>query len=126
MNRKDRERTILQLGFRGIRYDEARRLLRYGTTLNRLAEAQCNGDWPADNGDRKVEPCSQCEGLWAPSVLLKGKRCPDCRTQQAAGAYVYTLSPALGAKATPVFQGDPRGCVFGITFEGSNDIVCLG
>lgn len=50
----------------GLGLDTCRKLLRYATTLHRLAEAQCNGDWPY-NGDRdrpsaiKVEmPCTWC------------------------------------------------------------------
>lgn len=35
----------------GLSLDTCRQLLRYATTLHRLQEAQCNGDWPY-NGDR--------------------------------------------------------------------------
>lgn len=95
--------------------DLARRLMRAGTTLQRLAEAQCNGDWPADHGDSwKTEPCQVCESCWHPSVLLKAtingdklaKVCPDCRTQ----ARVTALLAEYGMR--PIFQGDPRGAVF--------------
>lgn len=92
--------------------DLARKLMRAGSTLQRLAEAQCNGDWPADNGERKVVYCGGaeqegCGSMWAPSVLKgKGQRCPDCRTQ----ANVSKLCAEYGVEA--MFNGDPRGAVF--------------
>lgn len=52
--------------------ETARALLRHATTLQRLAEAQCNGDWPADNGERKVKPCPLCEQQWVPSAIQGG------------------------------------------------------
>lgn len=52
--------------------ETARALLRHATTLQRLAEAQCNGDWPADNGERKVKPCPLCESQWVPSQIQGG------------------------------------------------------
>ena len=94
--------------------DLARRLMRAGTTLQRLAEAQCNGDWPADNGERVCQPCQVCESCWHPSVLLKAtikgeklsKVCPDCRTQARVTALLAEYN------MRPIFQGDPRGAVF--------------
>lgn len=50
----------------------ARQLMRRATTLHRLSEAQCNGDWPADNGERKVIPCPLCESCWVPSAITGG------------------------------------------------------
>lgn len=89
--------------------DLARQLMRAGATLQRLAEAQCNGDYPADNGQRKTEVCQQCECAWAPEVL-KGKppTCPDCRT----AARVSALLAPFGLSA--IFNGDPRGAVLKI------------
>lgn len=101
----------------------ARKLRRAGTTLQRLAEAQCNGDWPADNGERKVIACSRCESLWvrssmvrdhtAPKVQHVGEMgahwipliCKDCRTQDR----VRELLKPYGL--VPRFGGDPRGPV---------------
>lgn len=84
----------------------ARQLMRAETTLHRLAEAQCNGDWPADNGERKVIECTRCGSLWVPSVLKgKDRACPDCRTQDR----VVKLCAEYGF--VPQFQGDPRGAV---------------
>lgn len=121
-NQRHRENFIARLAKHNIRPDDARKLLRYARTLHRLAEAQCNGDWPCGNGERKVEPCAKCEGLWVPSVLKRHpyqKRtpkpllyCPDCRTK----AHVRALCASLGIE--PEFQGDPRGCVLKLRLPG--------
>lgn len=114
--------------------DLARQLLRHATTLHRLAEAQCNGDWPADNGERKVIPCPLCESSWVPSAITGGhlaqlawklaggakaprpawclnpietKACPDCRTAARVTELLADMVPAYKAD----FSGDPRGCV---------------
>ncbi len=102
----------------------ARKLLRHASTLQRLAEAQCNGDWPADNGERKTVQCSRCEGGWHPSAMRQDKTaqkitkpgdtkasyvpliCPDCRTQELVTAILKPLN------LKPAFNGDPRGAVF--------------
>lgn len=105
----------------GLSVEVIRSLLRYATTLQRLAEAQCNGDWPADNGERKVIACLKCEGGFVPSsykwvdlphgvdgkqtVPTRAKVCPDCRAQ----AHVEMLLKGTGYM--PYFQGDPRGPV---------------
>lgn len=93
----------------------ARALLACATTLQRLAEAQCNGDWPCDNGERKVTECPLCEGLWVPSqiqgsrLLERGeKACPDCRTEARAHQLVE------GSPYRAVTQGDPRGAVLSL------------
>ena len=127
-NQRHRENFIARLAKHNIRPDDARKLLRYARTLHRLAEAQCNGDWPADNGERKVEPCAKCEGLWVPSVLKKGRQCPDCRTE----AHVRALCARLNKERypwrdpaeeelpmfIPEFSGDPRGCVLKLRIPG--------
>lgn len=127
-SRRHREDFIVRLARAGIHPDDARKLLRYARTLHRLAEAQCNGDWPADNRGRLVEPCAKCEGLWAPSVLLKGRQCPDCRTE----AHVRTLCADITRRlypgrwveeeelppVAPEFSGDPRGCVLKLRIPG--------
>jgi hypothetical protein len=117
---------------------DARTLLRYARTLQRLAEAQCNGDYPADNGQRAVKPCDKCASLWAPEVLnwsrplaaaivdapgvsatreyRKGLRfCPDCRitakVQALAATYQYLARVG----------GDPRGYVVVLFPMGTDD-----
>lgn len=62
----ERDEFISRATAEGLDLDTCRKLLRYATTLQRLAEAQCNGDWPY-NGDRDqpnaVEStCADCKG----------------------------------------------------------------
>jgi hypothetical protein len=104
-SQRDREAFIVEATREGLHIDTARLLLRYASRLQRLQEAQCNGDWPYDNGQREVEPCPVCEAGTVPSELKgKGKKCPDCRTQDL-------VRKALPLGFTAVFQGDPRGYV---------------
>jgi hypothetical protein len=123
---QDRDHLVAQLARelpdRGLGevVELARTLLRAGATLQRLAEAQCNGDWPADNGERPVETCVRCEQGWVPSSmtrkriagvqrLAKGSieyTCQECRLQ----ARITKLLAGYGM--VPIFNGDPRGAVF--------------
>lgn len=103
--------------------DAATRLMRRGATCLRLAEAQCNGDWPADNGARKAVPCGGaddkgCGSYWVPSVL-KGadKRCPTCRNEAA----VRAICASLGIQ--PAFQGEPRGATLRLCVNGREIVV---
>lgn len=123
----DRENFIARMAKAGIRPDDSRKLLRYARTLHRLAEAQCNGDWPADNGERKVKECPRCEGLWAPSSFARGV-CPDCRTEDLVRRVCAGYANAI----VPKFGGDPRGCVLKLRVPGDpgNDfggegLVCV-
>lgn len=77
-SRKERERTFMQLGAIGIGYDVASKLLRYGTTLQRLAEASCNGDWPADNGTGDTAVCTRCQGHWRGGMVQAKGKCAAC------------------------------------------------
>lgn len=54
----------------------ARHLLRHATTLQRYAEAQCNGEWPFDNGERKTRACARCEGGCHPAAMRDDKTAP--------------------------------------------------
>ena len=99
--------------------------LRLSTTLHRLAEAQCNGDWPCDNGQRPVKFCPLCEGGYVRSAIQGGplaklahalagdrgnghpKACPDCRAMAQAHSLVKRHIPTYKA----IGYGDPRGCV---------------
>lgn len=132
---RERDQFMVQVaGTLGI--PTARALLRCATTLQRLAEAQCNGDWPADNGERKVVPCPLCESCWVPSQIQGGalakeahrlarlrahlealtlsaqgkeaKACPDCRTEGQARQLVAGSPYQIGT------QGDPRGAVLSL------------
>ena len=102
--------------------------MRHASTLQRLAAAQCNGDWPADNGVRPTEECPLCSSHWVPSAICGGKladtaardagqyplvriACPACRTAAAIRAIVRESLPMF----QPVFTGDPRGYVVRLT-----------
>ena len=120
---RERDEFIQVVTRAGFHMDTIRALLRYATTLQRLAEAQCNGDWPADNGERKVLACSRCESLWVPTSMRRDHAapkqtgpgentphwipliCQDCRTQELVTAVLKDTS------YKPYFQGDPRGAV---------------
>lgn len=118
---REREDFLAQLHAAGVSMDDGRKFLRYGTTLTRLAEAQCNGDWPADNGERRVVPCggaedAGCGSYWVPSVLKgKSKLCPDCRTE----ALVTKLAAECGIGVTT--QGDPRGAVLKLMLSNGRE-----
>lgn len=101
---RERKEFIGRMTGKGFDLDTLRSLLRYASTLQRLAVTQCNGDYPADNGERKVVPCVRCECLWVPSSLNKDRLCKDCRTADL-------VRQALPQEWKPVFGGDPRGAV---------------
>lgn len=124
MSKRDEERGrfIEKLWGEGVPEHVARKILRYGATLHRLAEAQCNGDYPADNGERRVQGCCKCESLWAPETLMVRafdvrnphtttamhaacRICKDCRTEELV---TEVLAPF---NVEPIFSGDPRGVV---------------
>lgn len=122
---QDRDETVALLTIEGMPLPVIRRLFSLSQTLHRLAVAQCNGDWPADNGERKTVVCPECAGCWHPSAM-KGtpKLCPDCR----ATARTHAIMPT-GFRA--VLQGDPRGCVLkvavpsGRTNDGGREGICI-
>lgn len=131
--RRERDEFFMVCGHEGIPRYDAEKLLRYATTLQRLAEAQCNGDYPADNGERKVVPCPLCESNWVPSYIQGGrgaklalahiessqgmiasankpeaKACPDCRTTALAADCIKDTTWKI------VTNGDPRGAVLSL------------
>lgn len=131
---KERDEFIAIATQEGLSVETARKLLRYATTLHRLAEAQCNGDWPADNGERKVIFCTRCEGGFVRSVFKRAQEhreeewkdipkgyhvqiCPDCRT-----AELVRVSLPEGYKA--IINGDPRGAVLKITVPSGRTNDC--
>ena len=135
---KERDEFIATMTAEGLPVPEIRLMLRYASTLNRLAIAQCNGDWPADNGERKTEVCQDCGIGWVPSSFKriphitesKGGRtyykrvCHDCRTSALVKAN-------LPMGYTAVIGGDPRGCVLkikvpsGRTNDWSREGICV-
>ena len=125
---KDREEfvAIMAREVPSMPLDAVRRIMREATTLDRLAVAMCNGDWPCDNGERKTKQCSECAMGYAPSSLSKAGVCPDCRAQ----ARVRKVCEAYGI--VPDFSGDPRGCVLKLKVPsgynnsfGGEGLVCV-
>ena len=106
-----RQRFYAEAGKLGL-LNVADTIARNGTTLQRLAEAGCNGDWPCDNGERKVIACPKCEGLVVPSDIKAGA-CGECRAQ----ARIVRALEGTGFFAR--FQGDPRGCVVTLYRDGT-------
>lgn len=114
---RERDEFIARATKAGIGLDAARKLMRYGTTLQRLAEAQCNGDWPADNGIRETRECERCGTNWASELraMRESGICPDCRTEDLA------RRACEGTGWRPVFNGDPRGAVLSIVPDAAKD-----
>lgn len=107
LSSRDRRDFMLRLARMDLSDWAIERFARWASRLDTLNVALCNGDWPCDNGERKVEQCSRCEGGYVPSQLSKHEReCPDCRTQDK----VRMLALAQGL--TVEFSGDPRGMPF--------------
>ena len=110
----EREDFIVRWAQAGGSTNDARRLLRHATTAQRLAEAACNGDWPADNGERATKLCPECQCGWVPSSFRKGV-CPSCRTDQL----ILAIVKAAGFQAR--VDGDPRGYVVKVTLPDGRD-----
>ncbi len=102
----DRGRFIEIMRAEGVPEYVSRGVLRHAATIQRLSAAECNGDWPCDNGERKVKSCVRCGTGYAPSTLARGGLCPSCR----AGDRVTSLLGPYPVKV--ILGGDPRGaCV---------------
>lgn len=119
---KERDEFIAIATAEGLSVEAALLLLRYATTLERLAVAQCNGAWPADNGERATVVCPNCASCFAPSSLRRSsetkglKICQDCRTAELIRA-------CLPEGYHPIINGDPRGAVLkiGVPSGKTND-----
>jgi hypothetical protein len=86
----------------GLPVYKAKSLLAHANRIERLAVAICNGDYPADNGERETKQCPQCEGLWFPASFRRGL-CPDCNEER------MVIDILKGSGIEPIFQGDCRG-----------------
>ena len=144
-SRKDREEAIRQMTRAGVPEHAQTKLLRLGATLHRLAEAQCNGDWPADNGERRAWECGTrrytgpicagvclipeheanhaavrvskgCGSLWALSVLRKSRH--YLCPDCCASEDAARIAKEAGFQA--VIQGDPRGAVLRLVPLGTS------
>jgi hypothetical protein len=106
----ERDAFMAEWRANGGKLDDARTMLRHAATLDRLAVAQCNGDYPCDNGERFTKACSECSLGYVPEVLQRGGRCPECRTQERAAK----LAASCGFSV--ITSGDPRGYVLRVIF----------
>jgi hypothetical protein len=82
----------------------AQRLLRYGATLGRIAEQDCNGPNPP-NG-LSAEQYNRIQERW--EKFMDGEHAKEERIESK----VREICTRFGCK--PVFSGDPRGCVLKI------------
>ena len=108
MNRQHREQFLMAATRIGLNEYMARKFARMAATHERLSEASCNGDWPCDNGERKVEFCVTCQGGMVRSKIVKGV-CETCRLE----ARIMEYADACGVIAD--LQGDPRGWTVKLT-----------
>jgi hypothetical protein len=135
VDRHDRETFIAELLKRvptATRAD-ALRLLRWGRTYGRLAEAECNGDYPynVEGPDYRAADCPLCESRYRPRGYGDTPRpCPSCRaeriiretcerfgtltTQASTGRTIKLPDPWC----VPHFQGDPRGHTVRLAIAG--------
>lgn len=131
---REREDFIAQMQAEGMPPEIARRILRHANTIQRLSAAECNGDYPCDNGERKVEWCARCEAGYVRSSMVRDHTnpvldakglhaliCPNCRAQDLIAQWCNKSTVSAGGTLwkeagfppfVPVFSGDPRGaCV---------------
>ena len=106
MRQQWRDEFIASMARKNVSVGIAQRLLRYAATAQRLSEAACNGDWPADNGERPTKECPECQGGWVASSFRRGV-CPDCAHERVVHQFVAAELPGWGVR----LHGDPRGCV---------------
>lgn len=85
---RERDEFISRATAEGLSLETCRKLLRYATTLQRLQEAQCNGDWPY-NGDRDRPAINE----WAGDLVrIKwDKRYTTCPRCEASGVAVSAM-----------------------------------
>ena len=105
----DRDNFFRYAGMTGLPEFHASKLLRLATTANRVNTAACNGDYPADNGERKTKECPSCACHWAPASFARSL-CPSCRNDDLARKVVADL-PGWAIE----FNGDPRGYPYTLT-----------
>ena len=102
-----RDQFYADMGREGINAEISRRFLRVAATMQRLAEAQCNGDYPCDNGERPTVLCPECQSGYAKAAIRKDGRCVSCHTNDKARDIVAQWL----TRWTCELQGDPRGYV---------------
>lgn len=97
----ERDEFISKATAEGLDLDICQKLLRYATTLQRLAEARCNGDWPY-NGDRDRPPIDKFRGSIVRDMWdLDYTKCPKCnasgiaRSDMRKSGYLYRVGKNL-------------------------------
>lgn len=127
---REREDFIVAMAREGMPASVARLIMRHANTVQRLAVAECNGDWSCDNGERKVEFCGPCGAGYVESAMRgKGpaRMCQSCAT----GARLKALLSECHGFAVAELGGDPRGaCVklrvpSGKTDDGGKIGICV-
>ena len=95
-----------------------RKLLRLAPKYQRLQVARCNGDYPADNGERDTRVCENpsCGCAWAHDSFQPDGDCPDCHQEKL----IEKACETFPGQVTPVFQGDPRGCTIKLRVPSGN------
>ena len=97
---KERDQFVINANKEGLDLATIHKLLRYATTLQRLAVAQCNGDWPY-NGDRDRPSCSCAfiDHQHGDSCVKEKARfdaqfteCPKCETSGVSKSSLRTSS----------------------------------
>ena len=112
---QERDQFIATMSKEGMPLDVVRATLRDAATLDRLAVAACNGDYPCDNGTRKAVECSKCGGYMVREAMNAQGVCRECRTEERAAKRMpsgFTLST----------QGDPRGYVVKILTPSGREV----
>ena len=101
-----RDQFYSDMGREGITADTSRLFLRVAATMQRLAEAQCNGDFPAGKGSWRA--CKRCQRSWLYEGLRKDGVCIDCHNDDKARALAGQYLPGwtIELRGTPI-----SGCV---------------
>lgn len=118
---KEREQFIVRAQHEGLSLDVCYKLLRYASTLQRLAVAQCNGDWPY-NGDRdrpSVIPslCHVCNGTGAFKIVAELDAMPifdDCEACHGTGK-TWTRDIKADARHNVRYATCPQCLISGVS-----------
>lgn len=107
MTRKQRTEFYTTACLMGLPAGIAKDVTALAATHDRLAEAECNGNYPCDNGERLVILCGRCGAGYIRERTYKapeGRICQSCWVEGRISAIVADF-PTVSVK----FQGDPRG-----------------
>lgn len=91
-----REEFLVTMHREGVPTDVSRKIMRHATTLHRIAEAECNGTFPANHDWSAADEDRPCP-------------CLQCKADRSATQSIRNLTKPYGVE--PIFSGDPRGAV---------------